>query len=81
MAHPWVDNTRPVYPGTVREGYLVKSPPLDKKGVKVRANGVSEPASLRRRRYEAQTRCAAEQAIASGARACMRVAVVGCACA
>lgn len=35
MAHPWMDSTRPVYPGTVREGYLIKSPPLDKKGVKV----------------------------------------------
>ena len=33
MAHPWVDENRPVYPGTIKEGYLVKSPPLDKKGV------------------------------------------------
>ena len=35
MAHPWMDESRPIYPGTVKEGYLVKSPPLDKKGVKV----------------------------------------------
>lgn len=35
MAHPWIDHSRPVYPGTVKEGYLVKSPPLGRKGVKV----------------------------------------------
>lgn len=35
MAHPWIDQSRPVYPGTVKEGYLVKSPPLGRKGVKV----------------------------------------------
>jgi hypothetical protein len=34
MAHPWLDESRPVYPGTVKEGYLVKSPPLDRRGVK-----------------------------------------------
>ena len=27
-----------MYPGTVKEGYLVKSPPLDRKGVKVMAS-------------------------------------------
>ena len=35
MAHRWMDESLPVYPGTVKEGYLVKSPPLDKRGVKV----------------------------------------------
>ena len=37
MAHPWVDDERlAAYPGTVKEGYLVKSPPLDGKGVKLK---------------------------------------------
>lgn len=36
MAHPWVDESLAVYPGTVKEGYLVKSPPLDGKGVKLK---------------------------------------------
>lgn len=30
-----MDESRPVYPGTVKEGYLVKSPPLDRRGIKV----------------------------------------------
>ena len=43
MAHPWVDESRPVYPGTVKEGYLVKSPPLDKKGVVLKVRLPASP--------------------------------------
>ena len=41
MAHPWTDESRPVYPGTVKEGYLVKSPPLGGRGVKVNRRPVA----------------------------------------
>lgn len=38
MAHLWADESRPIHPGTVKEGYLVKSPPLNKKGIQYKVS-------------------------------------------